>query len=358
MGASVYPLELKPDLAESAARYEAYYAGEIIGRPLVQVTAPKRAGATGFYTPTYREHVFGDMNEVLDRALESAGNTYFGGDAVPAFYPSFGPDAIAVFCGAELAWNDASDETNWSVPCVESWSEALPLRLKEEHPLWQRQLAYYRLAAERLAGKMLLRTLDWHTNMDLLAALRGPQQLCMDLIEQPEAIDEAMVSARAIFPQAWHAVTEAGRMRERGFCNHLYSMNGADILQCDFGAMIGPSMFERWALPALEEEAAIVRNVYYHWDGPTQLVHEDLLCRSKGIHTIQYQMGAGRGDPIDYLDLYQRLQSKGKAVHFWGSPQELKAAHKVLQPERVLYESWAGSVEEAEALLKWFVQHS
>ncbi len=348
-----YPLEFKPDLADAARRYEAFYAGEIIDRPLLQVLAPLRQGANPWYERSYHDLVFGDMNATLDQVLEQASSTYYGGDAVPSCYLSFAPDAIAVFCGAELRWNEASGDTNWSVPFVERWEDALPLRFNEEHPLWRRQIAFLRLAAERLEGKMLLRTLDWHTNMDLLAAIRGRDRLCVDLVEQPEVIDEAMHSGRAIFPSIWSQVVEAGKMRERGFCNILYSMQGADILQCDFGAMISPAMFERWALPALEEEAAIVGNVYYHWDGPTQLVHEDLLCRSAGIYTIQYQMGAGRGDPIDYLDLYKRLQAKGKAIHFWGSPDEIMAAHRELRPEKVVYSTGAGSVEEAERLLSW-----
>ncbi len=352
----VYPLAFKPDLAEADRRYRAYYAGEITDRPLLRVTAPLRPAPP--YEFSYRDRVYGDMSATLDRALEHAGDTYWGGEAVPAFYPSFAPDSVAVFCGAELRWNDASGDTNWSVPFVEKWEDALPLKLDEQHPLWQRQLEYYRLAAERLEGRMLLRCLDWHTNMDLLSAIRGPDRLCLDLIERPEMIDEAMKSARPLFRQMWEAVVEAGKMRERGFCNTLYSMDGADILQCDFGAMIGPPMFERWALPALEEEASIVKNVYYHWDGPTQLVHEDLLCGSSGIYTLEYQMGDGRGHPIDYLDLYQRLQSKGKAIHFWGSPDELKTAHKALRPERVLYSTGVSSVEEADALLKWFTDNT
>ncbi len=358
MSKPVYPLQLKPDLEQAARRWNAYYAGEIIDRPVVEITAPLGPPSSPRYSREYYENVHGDLREIIDRALESATNTYYGGEAVPAFYPCFGPDSIAVFCGAELRWNEASAETNWSAPFVESWEESLPLKLQQDHPLWQRQLEFYRLAADRLEGKMLLRGLDWHTNMDLLSALRGPDRLCVDLVERPEMIDEAMKSARAIFPQVWEAIVEAGKMRERGYCNVLYSMEGADILQCDFGAMISPEMFARWALSALEEEAALVKNVYYHWDGPTQLVHEDLLCGSRGIHTLQFQMGAGHGAPIDYLELYRRLQSKGKGIYFWGSPDELKAAHKVLQPERVVYTTGVGSVKEAEDLLQWFVKNT
>lgn len=358
MSKDVYPLEFKPDLAEAARRYEAYYAGAIIDRPLVHVTAPNNPGFKDWFHPVYHDHVFGDMGENLDHSLETASNIYFGGEAVPSFYPSFAPDAIAVFCGAGLRWNEASGDTNWSVPFVERWEDALPLQIQEDHPLWRRQLSYYRLAAEKLEGKMLIRGIDWHTNMDLLSAVRGRDRLCIDVLDQPDMIDEAMRSARLIFPQVWNTVVELGKMRERGCCNALYSMEGAEILQCDFGAMISPAMFERWALPALEEEAALVKHVYYHWDGPTQLVHEDLICGSRGLHTIQYQMGDGRGNPIDYLELYQRLQAKGKAIHFWGSPEEVRTAHRVLRPEKTLYSTSAGSVREADDLLEWFVENT
>ena len=251
-------------------------------------------------------------------------------------------------------WNEAPGNTNWAVPFVQRWEDTLPLRLKQDHPLWQRQMKYYRLAAERLEGKILLRCLDWHMNMDLLAAVRVPERLCMDLVEQPDIIDEAMSSSRQLFPVIWEKIVEAGKMRERGFCKILYCMHGADMLQRDSGALIGPKMFARWVLPELEEEAAPVANVYYHWDGPTQLAHEDVLCSSKSTYTIQYQMRDRRGSPIDYLELYERLQQKGKGIHFWGSPDELKVAHRRLRPERVVYSMSTGSPREADALLSWF----
>ena len=35
------PLEFKPDLEEAVKRLEAFYAGDMIDRPIVMVTAPK-----------------------------------------------------------------------------------------------------------------------------------------------------------------------------------------------------------------------------------------------------------------------------------------------------------------------------
>jgi 5-methyltetrahydrofolate--homocysteine methyltransferase len=354
------PLSLKPDLADAARRWQAFYTGEIIDRPVVCAIAP----ADG-YPPTqpigYRERVFSDIDAIIDRVLAKAEATFWGGDAIPHWCPTFGPDEIAVFCGAEFRWSNDSGDTNWSVPIVENWAKALPLRLNTAHPLWRRMIALYRRAAERLAGKMLLIAPDLHTNMDLLSGLRGPQRLCTDLLDCPELVDQAMADARAIFRQLWAEVAAAGRMDEWGYCTgwgSLYSTEGAATLQCDFSYMISPAMFRRWVLPALEEEAEIVRHVVYHWDGPGALVHTKDLVASRGLHTLSYVPGDGRGSHLDYLDLLKRVQAGGKAVQVWGTPEQLKLLHRELRPEKTMYCTNAETQTEAEELVEWMTRNT
>jgi hypothetical protein len=351
------PLAFKPDVEEAARRWEAFYAGEIIDRPVVSVTAP-RAGKTPAAGSNYHERVHGDLDDIIGRALITAEGTFYGGEAMPTFWLSFGPDEIAVFCGAELGWSPDSGDTNWSKPFVEDWATALPLRLQEDHPLWRRMLDFYRRAAARMQGKMLLQALDLHTNMDLLSAIRGPQRLCLDLLDQPEMIDRAMRDARAVFPQVWNAIRQAGRMDEQGYCHGFYSMEGAACLQCDFSGLVGPEMFRRWVLPALEEEASIVKHALYHWDGPGALVHTQDLIASKGLHTLSYVPGTGHGGHADYIDLFRRVQAGGKAVQVWGSPDEIKCIHRELRPEKVFYCTGTATQTDAEALLDWFVKNT
>ena len=147
-------------------------------------------------------------------------------------------------------------------------------------------------------------------------------------------------------------------MDEFGYHHHCYSMEGAATLQCDFSCMISPEMFRRWVLPALEEEAEIVKHVVYHWDGPAALAHTDDILASAGLHTMSYVPGAGRGGHIDHLNLLKRIQDGGKAVQVNGGMEQIKFMHRELKPEKVYYSTRAGSQAQAEELLDWFVKNT
>lgn len=347
-------MQFKPDFAEAVRHWRAFLAGEIIDRPLVCVTAPKPE-APPSPPLTYRERVQAPLETVVERIEREAAGIYHGGDMIPSARLSFGPDEVACFCGATMKWSEGAGDTNWVEPIVRVWEEALPVRLRGDNPLWRRMRALYRLAGERLEGKMLLRPPDLHTNMDLLASLRGAEALCTDLLDIPETIDRAMADARAVFPELWNAIAGClGPQGARRLTHNLYAPEGAATLQCDFSCMISPAQFRRWVVPALEEECAVVKHALYHWDGPGALTHERDVLGIAGIHTIQYVPGAGRGTHLDHVELLRRIQAAGKAVQVWGTQEELKQLHRLLRPEKTLYWATADSPAEADALVAWF----
>ena len=356
-----YPLKFKPDLDAAARRWEAYFAGELIDRPLVCVTAPLE-GKTAPPGPWYREHMYGDLDQVIDTNLEIAACRYYGGEAIPSMWMSFGCDEVAAYCSeGTLHFNDDSAGTNWSKPFVDDWETALPFRINENNPLWQRMLEFYRKAAIKTDGKILLNHIDLHTNAGLLLAARGADRLCTDMVDQPEMIDRAMESARKIHPEIWRRIVEAGKMDERGHAHIMYSMEGVGVVSCDFCCMIGPEMFRRWVLPAYEEEAALVQHAFHHWDGPGALTHEADILAIKGFHTIGYVPTCGHNQRLAHvreMPLMHRIQQAGKAIHFCGTPDECKHAHRELDPAKVMYCTEAKSVKEADELLEWFVKNT
>jgi hypothetical protein len=193
------PLAFKPDLADAARRWDAFYAGDLIDRPPVCVTAPMPGMKPGPGT-TYRERAHAEPDALIDRTLQIAEATFWGGEAVPCWYPGFGPDEIAAFCGGRLEHDPDSGDTSWSVPFVDDWDRDLPLRLRTDDPLWRRMLGLYRRAAERMAGKMLLSPPDLHTNMDLLSAARGPERVAQK--RSPRARDPPVAQEAGLRAEA------------------------------------------------------------------------------------------------------------------------------------------------------------
>jgi hypothetical protein len=357
--ASSLSLELKPDFHAAQQRWLAFWAHELLDRPCCVMRAPKQ-GAPTAPAPPYMAGAREDFGPVIEQILAWARSVYWGGDAIPCYSPSFGPDQMAAWLGAELHFPAQSFGTNWVVPSIDDWQEALPITLDPNNYWWRRMLDFCAALAQAFAGKMLVAHVDLHSNLDALAALRGPQRLCLDLIEQPEIIDRAMQQVRALYVPIYDSIYQAGQMAGQGTLGWLpaYHPQRTNTIQCDFAALIGPAHFRRWALPALEEEAAYLGHCVFHLDGPECLVHLDDLCAVAGIDCIQWVPGARNEPFMRWLDLLKHIQAKGLSVWVPCNTEELKIYHRELKPNLVCYDCWAPSQQAAEEALEWLVRNT
>jgi hypothetical protein len=268
---------------------------------------------------------------------------------------------VGAFVGARLDWSPDSEHTSWSVPFVESWEEVLPLRLGAGNDSWERMVELNRLAGRRGEGKFLVGALDLHSNFDWLVAIRGPDRLCMDLVDTPELIHRAMRSVRELYPITYTALYEAGNMAGRGtggwlpyFCEERYATT-----QCDFACLLSPAQFNEFVLPALEEESEFLDRSVYHYDGATALQHFDAVTSIGRLDGIQWTPTAGGPPMVEWVELLQRFQATGKNVFVGCSAEELREVfHPALKPNLVFYHVGVGSEREADELLRWLERHT
>jgi len=352
-------LEFKPDFEEAKRHWAAFWHQEIIDRPCIYITAPKDNARPVPGLP-YMAGSDGNFDEPAVLVVERAAQTYWGGDAVPSYNPSFGPDQFAAFIGAELKVSEHSAGTSWAVPFVEDWESVLPLELDPGNEWWKRMQGFVSRLAEAADGKMLISHLDTHSNMDALSAIRNPERLCMDLIDCPELIDQAMCEVRAVFPQFYDTLYEAGNMGRHGSMSWIpiYGEGKALAMQCDFACMVGPEMFRRFILPALEEEASYTDHSIYHYDGPDALVHLPDILAIKDLDAIQWVPGAGQKPFIEWMDLLKEIQKGGKAVWVACNTEELRIYHRELKPELTFYVCGAKSEAEVHETLDWLVKNT
>ncbi len=352
-------LEFKPDLQQATERWLAFWEQEIIDRPVCNMRAPKD-GAEPVGGPPYLAGAREDFGPIVQRVLDSAATIWWGGDAIPNYTPSFGPDMMAAWIGADLEFDEDNYGTNWVVPCIDDWDAALPLTLDPQNRWWRRMLDFCAALADAFDGKMLVAHLDLHSNADLLSAMRSPQKLCMDFFDIPETLDRATQNAIDLYRPVYEGLYEAGQMGKHGTLGWVaaYHPVKTNTIQCDFAALIGPEHFQRYVLPGLEAEAAYLEHCVYHYDGPECLVHLDDICSIKGLDCIQWTTGARNPAFMEWLDLLKTIQAKGKSLWIPCNTEDIKVYHKELDPTKLFYDCYAPSQKVGEETLQWLVDNT
>ena len=192
---------IPPDrLQRALARNEAFWSGELEDGPLVWVTAPGALPGTPPPEPPAEEALWTDVDYVLRSAEHQLAHTHYAGDALPVHNPWLGPDQVAAWLGAELTLAPRLN-TSWVAPLVKEWGEHPRLTVDPANRWWRLYLAILRGSVQRGSGKWVTAYPDLHTGIDGLLALRGPERLLLDLVEQPEAVRRAMADMTELL--AW-----------------------------------------------------------------------------------------------------------------------------------------------------------
>ena len=323
------PLEFCPDFPAIARRYEAWWAHTLLDRPIFIGTANRRPER-----PIDRRLELLQQPEAWFRAkYEDMRQTARAGDALPYIRADFGPVLLGGMLGGRIEFGA---DTTWTYAFIDDdWSNAPDWVLRDDNHWWRLLLQLSELVSQDAPGRYLLCTPDLGGSADVLLNLRGSAPLCMDVAGQPQRIVSAV---DAIYP-AWRAAFTrlyqialghgAGLIHWLG----LWSNRPYMIPACDFNFMIGPRDFERLLLPDIARQAATVGRGVFHLDGPGAARHIDALLDVPDIHAIQFTPGAGTPSALSWVDMFRKIQRRGRSVLVICPPHEAIALRDALRPE-------------------------
>ncbi len=346
-------LETKPDLDRVLERFDAWFQGSAVDRPLLSLSVrPDKPYELPARKPLGVREAWFDIEGQIERFDAWVRQTAFFAESLPIFFPNLGPDVLATLFGAEL---DYAPDTSWSHPVVARSAAVRELSPSFDGVYWQTILAMIRASLEAGAGRWITAYTDMHANGDLVSALVGAEDLCLECIEFPDDVRAACEHVTPACIQAYDQ--QVGLIRTAGQPTTTWLPAALDgrcyVGSCDFSAMLSPEMFEELVMPAMRKEFRAVDRVVYHLDGPSALVHLDTLLAEPLIGAIQWVYGAGQGAATRWLEVYKRIQAAGKGVQvLCESADDAIALASELKPDGVWYSvSGSYSLAEAQSLL-------
>lgn len=277
----------------------------------------------------------------------------FFGEGIPVSNLDFGTAGHATYFGAKPHY---APDTIWFSPTLEEPDAAL-LRYDPEEKAFKKHQEITAALARKAAGEFMVAMPDNCGIIDALAALRGPENLLLDMIENPEFVHEACRKITEAWKTTQSRFFEILAENNQGGSSHswmqLWCPKRHAQIQCDFSVMISPAMFEEFVLPEIEECAEFLDCITYHLDGQEQIRHLDLLLSVKKLDNIQWTPVAGQPRTSTFIKEFQKIQAAGKGLVLIPEKDEVpilmeNLSHKGLH----LIVNDVSSPQEAEDLLR------
>lgn len=343
----------KSDWEFAKKRFIEYWEKENHDRPLISVYAPREGcKRKDIKAPEKLTDKWMDIEFVIQSARERFRTTYYGGEAFPCFWPNLGPDIL----GAILGWCDLEfgESTSWAVHNLNRWEEAKAFDFDPGNKWWKKIEEMTVAAVTDSKGDYFVGLTDLHSGMDALVSLRGPETLCLDVMDYPDEIKKANFEIFEVFKLVY----------DKLYCITSKNMPGSSTwlgiwhpgkwypVSCDFICLISEEMFAEFVLPELEEEIRWLDASIFHLDGPDAARHIDAILSIPELKGIQWVPGAGKPGALHWIPLLKKIQDAGKLIHMSINPGEIDVLLEELRPEGVMYATWCESEEDAGDLLK------
>lgn len=281
----------------------------------------------------------------------------FPADVLPMADTNIGPGSLSLFLGSEPRF---SPQTVWFEPCFhenENPEELPPFQFDEANKWWQVTQSTLEASVELGKGKYLIGCPDLIENVDILASLRDPQVLLMDMIERPEWVERKVAEINQIWFEAYQRIYEIIRLEDGSSAFGAFRLWGPGKtakVQCDASAMFSPDMFKRFVVPSLTEQCQWLDNALYHLDGTQAICHLDCLLGIEALDAIEWtpQAGIEGGGNPRWFEMYKRILDAGKSVQIFGvGKDEILPLLDAIGGKGVYILTHFSSAREAEALM-------
>lgn len=363
-------LEYKPDLDQSLKRMDAFWHGEILDRPLINITAPNGRKPRQIALPETMEKKVLNFEHRLEIEEEAIRCTYFGGEALPTVWPDFGPSYTAACLGGDLKIGDVDPHLPttgnvWSERVIRDWERDFGRIGFDPENIWfKRGIEFVKLAREMGRGKYFQVILDVDGGGDTCADLRGSSELAIDLYDNREWVVRLLETVRKGNAEIVKRIHDEVTLDQGGCVNtgwRIWAPGRSYNMRNDFAYLISSRMFREVFLDAMIRESETTQDFTifhchtedYKTNRAGRLAWLDVVLSIPKIQGVQW-----RYDPSTVED-YRRIINAGKFVL---SGVDLRSLPELVQlmgyryMKRIWVTTRASNIEEADAAIKFMTK--
>jgi len=331
-------LDCKPDFEKAMERIYAWYSQAILDRPPVRFSAHNAEYAISPHLkkvwPTLKDRWF-DSEYQVDLFIDSINGKKFYAETFPVFWPNLGPEVYTAFHGSDLEYMEV---TSYSVPFIKSSKDIDSIHFSRENPYFIKIEEMTLLALEKCSGRFLVGYTDLHPGMDCVAAWMDPQQLCIDLLMNPEMVKRLIGLANQHFQEVFDYFDSLLKKHHQLSVTWMGipSFGKMHIPSSDFSAMISTELYQEFVHPITVQEVKPMTHNIYHLDGKGVARHLDHILEIKEINGLQWVQGMGDDMPImQWVPLIKKIQAAGKSVVLDLQLSELEDFISSVRPEGI-----------------------
>jgi len=288
---------------------------------------------------------YAEIDALLEVITLQQSEEQFLGCGFPRVFPNCGPGCLSAFTSGFVLANKGDiwyelggHEPGFELEEIPSLDESRGQKIIEiVTEIMQR-------SNQHTVGIIPVSMTDLGGNLDTLAALRGAQDLLMDLIDQPEMVQASLEKLDMQWLQ-WYSRFDRIISESSSSCRsawmQILSEKPFYPLQCDFGALLSPEMFNEFVRPSLQRIGQGLGRAVFHLDGPAMQGHLPYVFEVPEVHGVQWTPGAGNPDVYDecWFDLYRTIIEGGRKVILLCFPPDAEALQRLFRalPSKEFY---------------------
>ena len=309
----------KENWKETKERFNGWWKHSNTDRPLMRIVA-RRKKPLGMpeevWEPKTPKEKYLDVERKVKRLRNYCKTHIFMAEAFPSLDINIGAGSMAVYLGLEpeFRW-----DTVWFKSCIDDWDKWETLEYDSHNYWWAQHLDLIKRGKELAQDEFMVAIPDIIENLDILSAMRGAQNLCFDIMDQPKLVKDYIHQLDELYFKYYDSMYNITKNKDNSSIYTTFSIWGPGKtakIQCDFSAMISQDQFREFALPSLRKQCQKLDFSLYHLDGPNAIKHVDALMEIEELDALQWTAGVGQPDGGNekWYPIYDKVMAANKSL--------------------------------------------